>query len=639
MTHDRCEIAGPSVTGQQQAAIAASSPLYLDACPGAGKTFVLVERHLATPVGRQRRGRALISFTNRAADEIRRRCHRLDLLEFPHFTGTLDAFLWHFLVRPFLKENNPPWQRIMSWAEVGSSDAFKVFGRLPLASFDFGYDVQRGEVVASLPDAQTKLTNAQRTEAEFISGAKALRDSLWRKHHYFTSLELRIMALENAADPQVRDVLKARFSEIVIDEAQDCTELDIAILGRLHAGGVPLVVVADPNQAIYEYQGATPAVMRTLTSRIGRHLTLSDNHRCSQRICDLAATMRPGKPSIADRAAGPWREDQTPVLLVPFADRKPDKQKIRIHSKDEAASVFVRYASTLDPACEDVLSLAWAQAAVPSLDKVKRSKAPTDGTAWMLAWARAVYRNADADHQDLQNSMKIAVSILIRYWYPDSPGNSDRVLAAHGIDAITARRYAGSLLASLPDVDNRPAGDWIRDARKRVIDHPAPADAEPAPAKGFRLTTGGRNYDRSETIAAEVGLGDEARELSEDLETIRITSTTIHKAKGGEADAVLVAMPGPKALKQLLSAWRDHTTDDSEILRVYYVAVTRARRLVGFTYPYSSHSEMVGFLDSLHVEFSIALECEVIAPTQRRRQRHLHGPAGMEAIPGLAWGE
>lgn len=639
MAHDDGEIDCMTATSQQKAAIAAPTPLYLDACPGAGKTFVLVERHLATPAGKQRKGRALISFTNRAADEIRSRCHRPDLLEFPHFTGTLDAFLWQFLVRPFLADNDPPWQRIMSWAELGAGDAYKVFGRLPLSDFEFSYDLQRGEVVASLPKAKAKLTNAQNTETEFLNRAKALRNKLWRQHHYFTSLELRIMALENAADPQVQAVLRARFSEIVIDEAQDCSELDIAILVRLHAGGVPLLVVADPNQAIYEYQGATPAVMETLTSQIGQQLRLTGNHRCSQKACDLAATMRPGKASTADDAIGKWRDDQAPVILVPFADRETDKSKIRVHSKDEAAAAFVRHAASLDLACQDVLCLAWAQSAVPCLDDVRRSKAPANGTAWRLAWASAVYRNATADYQDLQDSMRIAQSILVRYWYPAAPGNPDRILAGHGIDAITARRYAASLLASLPDVDTRTAADWRRDARKRVVDHPAPADATPAPAQSFRLGTGGRDFDQGETIAVAVGLETERQEPRENPEHIGITSTTIHKAKGGEADAVLIALPNPKALRQLLSAWRDDSTETSETLRVYYVAVTRARRLLGFTYPCSTHGEMVKHLQGLNIEFAIASECEVSAPDRRQRQRQPRGPAGMVAIPGLGWGE
>ena len=88
----------------QQLVITADPPFAVIACPGAGKTRVIVDRHLtrAVPV---RQGRAITSFTRVAASEINRRCmtaDRLDLTGHPHFIGTLDTFLWQHLVRPFL---------------------------------------------------------------------------------------------------------------------------------------------------------------------------------------------------------------------------------------------------------------------------------------------------------------------------------------------------------------------------------------------------------------------------------------------------------------------------------------------------------------------------------------------------------
>ena len=88
----------------QQQVITADPPFAVIACPGAGKTRVIVDRHLtrAVPV---RQGRAITSFTRVAAAEVHRRCtaaDRLDLTGHPHFIGTLDTFLWLHLVRPFL---------------------------------------------------------------------------------------------------------------------------------------------------------------------------------------------------------------------------------------------------------------------------------------------------------------------------------------------------------------------------------------------------------------------------------------------------------------------------------------------------------------------------------------------------------
>jgi UvrD/REP helicase N-terminal domain len=42
----------------------------------------------------------------------------------------------------------------------------------------------------------------------------------------------------------------------VIDEARDCSTADLYILNKLYDVGLPLVVVADPDQAIYGFRGA-----------------------------------------------------------------------------------------------------------------------------------------------------------------------------------------------------------------------------------------------------------------------------------------------------------------------------------------------------------------------------------------------
>lgn len=199
---------------------------------------------------------------------------------------------------------------------------------------------------------------------------------------------------------------------------------------------------------------------------------------------------------------------------------------------------------------------------------------------------------------------------------PDGVKRSGKTLTPV-LDATTARRYA----TSLPQAHHRPP--------------PAPAHATPAPAQSFRFGTGGRDFDRGATIAVAAGLEAERQEPREDREENGVISTTIHKAKGGEA----VALPNPKALKRLFAAWHYDNTDTSDTRRIYYVAATRARRFLGSTYLYSTHGEMAEHFRSLDIEFTIAPECEASAPERRQRRKRSRGPAGMEAIPGLGWGE
>lgn len=101
----------------QQDLTTADPPFAVTACPGAGKTRIIVDRHINRPVP-ARQGRAITSFTRVAAATINRRCqaeNRLDLTDHPHFIGTFDTFLWQHLVRPYLPADRS-WQRLDSRA-------------------------------------------------------------------------------------------------------------------------------------------------------------------------------------------------------------------------------------------------------------------------------------------------------------------------------------------------------------------------------------------------------------------------------------------------------------------------------------------------------------------------------------------
>lgn len=100
---------------QQRRVVVESAPFFVEACPGAGKTRAIVDRHLTKAVS-DRPGRAMVSFTRASSAELRRRCQlkgRPELAEFPHFIGTIDRFLWQYLVRPALLPDRR-WERIDS---------------------------------------------------------------------------------------------------------------------------------------------------------------------------------------------------------------------------------------------------------------------------------------------------------------------------------------------------------------------------------------------------------------------------------------------------------------------------------------------------------------------------------------------
>jgi UvrD/REP helicase N-terminal domain len=125
------------------------------------------------------------------------------------------------------------------------------------------------------------------------------------------------------------------------------------ILNKLYDVGLPLVVVADPDQAIYGFRGAATHALTSLAGRLGRH-DLTHNWRSTTVICKVAATLRsdPARRA-ADIAVACHHDAPHPVIVYAGGDR------------DVNTADFIGYATKLDISPGDCLVLAHAQTTLP----------------------------------------------------------------------------------------------------------------------------------------------------------------------------------------------------------------------------------------------------------------------------------
>ena len=107
---------------------------------------------------------------------------------------------------------------------------------------------------------------------------------------------------------------------MLVDEFQDTDPIQWEILERAFgAGGVTLVLIGDPKQAIYAFRGADVYSYLEAAEAAGERATLSVNWRSDQALIDAYDAMFGGAQlgderivylpvrSAADRAGGPAR--------------------------------------------------------------------------------------------------------------------------------------------------------------------------------------------------------------------------------------------------------------------------------------------------------------------------------------------
>jgi exodeoxyribonuclease V beta subunit len=125
--------------------------------------------------------------------------------------------------------------------------------------------------------------------------------------------------LDGESGPAARARLSSRFDVVLVDEFQDTDPIQWQILDRAFAkGGVTLVLVADPKQAIYAFRGADVYAYLKAAEIAETRATLRENRRADQTLIDaydaLFGGAKLGHEGIAYRQVRATPAHQAPRL-------------------------------------------------------------------------------------------------------------------------------------------------------------------------------------------------------------------------------------------------------------------------------------------------------------------------------------
>jgi ATP-dependent DNA helicase UvrD/PcrA len=228
-----------------------------EACPGSGKTTLLVAKLaiLANRWGHPRQGICVLSHTNAARNEIGTRLSAspvsVALLRYPHFVGTIHSFVNEFLALPWLRSKGNPVSVIDTQIALRH--------RMALLSWNWKSAMERRFLTehALAYDAPNytggvkgALTTSSPLYQAMVAASKASSEV-----GYFCYDEMFVWANELLdVRPEVATALRERFPVVFVDEAQDNSELQAALLHRVFSEGASpsrRQRFGDSNQAIY----------------------------------------------------------------------------------------------------------------------------------------------------------------------------------------------------------------------------------------------------------------------------------------------------------------------------------------------------------------------------------------------------
>lgn len=320
-------------TPAQRDLIRTKSSIYVEACPVAGKTQAIVQRFIDRPASDPRRGVGLISFTNAVIDEACTRCSAdPTLLHVPNFVGTIDSFINRFVVGPIFRSRkgiSPSFRDTWSTVPGTTVQARGLKAELDWFSFDSAGTAKFR--IKRVPwESRGWLASQESWKIDALeSKASTLWLSLVGKGILDAETSRLFLAeyLQESYRDRLTELLGARFSEIIVDEVQDCSREDVAVLTLLLDAGVRLIMVGDPDQAIYGFRQDTgESQLETLLDRIPHGERLNGNFRSSPAICQAVDSLRYGGAS--DDPVGKCKDIDRPVYLLSYTDEQDARQAI-----------------------------------------------------------------------------------------------------------------------------------------------------------------------------------------------------------------------------------------------------------------------------------------------------------------------
>jgi superfamily I DNA/RNA helicase len=557
-----------TLSAEQQAIIDAPlEPLSVVACAGSGKTRTAVRRliEVRKRLGDQRGRVALLSFSNVAVDTFRDSYQAL-AQDLPAGIGrdrveidTLDGFITSNILRPH------------GYRTMGATQAaFLVMGG---ESFLYGFTFRTSSYPLSITKMQVGFRDgaayfyyANNDQVSELNGAyaSAIVNRLGRTGAYTHNLGRYWSHRVLLEQPAILRALAQRYPHILIDESQDIGTLHQAILEQLMLAGTQISLIGDPHQGIYEFAGANGKFLTQYGLRPGiKCYALTRNYRSVPSILALANKLS----ARADTAERPAPETPHGAFFIAYKNAEREQLITAFGAAVLAAGLDLKRSTVLCRGRE-------------LADKLAGNDAPAGQGLVKGFAAAAILRDK---RQDYLNAFKTVASCVAGL-LADPPQGLVAMITqpARYPEARPLRREIWSFTRN-PDT-GLPSASLTADTNWHPLLLARTKALLASLQDKFDLATA----DNLGNKLAKKGLPNAPLMVGGDLAVAynaRIRVDTVHQVKGESLDAVLYL-----AAKEHVAALLAGVS--TEVGRIGYVAITRAKNLVWLAVPASALAEL-----------------------------------------------
>ena len=324
---------------QQRTAIEyCDGPLLVLAGAGSGKTRVITEK-IAYLVARKNLSPAkiaAITFTNKAAREMRERAQRLLAKQSStEAAQQLTVCTFHALGLRFLQ---------IEHAKLGLKRGFSVFDSddsaaivkelLPAATKPDQLFAMRNLVSAAKNAGLSPEIAAERARSTRELEAAALYANYQKRLSAYNAVDfddlIRLPLSLLTSDDDVRAAWRERIRYLLVDEYQDTNDAQYGLLRQLAGERGAITAVGDDDQSIYAWRGANTENL----NQLGRDypqlkvLKLEQNYRCSKRILRAANALIRHNPHAHEKNLWSEHAEGAPIRVLICRDDDHEVERV-----------------------------------------------------------------------------------------------------------------------------------------------------------------------------------------------------------------------------------------------------------------------------------------------------------------------
>ena len=551
------------LTKSQENVIKLSGKNVLKACPGSGKTYVISHKVVSElrTWKYKNSGMAVLSFTNVVKDELINNIKKITGkigLPYPHFIGTLDSFISQYIIMPFgncvLKCGVTP--------TIVEGDYYETIMRSYWSRECYGNYCELKDFYITpsenVCDDKEKLIKCKLKGKKPCERAKEtlLNNSI------LSCKEATLFAIEILKNnPKVLKLIANRFPYFIVDEAQDTSKEQMELLNLLFDGGVTnVILIGDPDQAIYEWRDADPSVFLNMyNDEKWNSVELNENFRCSQNICN--ATKIFSSLSAVSDAVGDSKEcDIRPIII-----------RYKAEERSKLIEEYLGFVASLgiDITPGNVAVLNRGKMAISGKDYSQIKDLWQNPKTLFLA--QATHAKGLKDSSNLYRH----VEKLLYYLIFQKHDRIDRELINKNFDVRKWKKMIFDLSVRLP-CPEMSLQDWKIKIPQVLTDFSKDNDIE------FKVNDviGTKTWVKDENLKDFIKQPIEAFFAGSSHE--RYTNSTIHSVKGRTFEAVMLIINSSGKLTEKMINTKPI---DSEEIRTFYVAATRARKLFVLALP------------------------------------------------------